>query len=447
MSEMSIAVPNAREPFSGDPVAPDEVFETSPGYHPPLIRYCRLSCHKNILAHASQFFFDMFRAGADGKAVIPMKEPSSVLYRLLILVYPAHTSLPLGLNDPSHLDDICAVHEAANKYQMVRTQGLVENMLVNSPSSTHHPHRFFAIASIRSIVPLVRKAALATLRDTVDPEVHSFRNSRRSRGTACRSSITLSSAVASAPRATFCARSPSTLRCSQFPEAHDTAEAASRGYQRHHWTPSLCGGATTRSRMVHNAGRPHERLAGIPIEEVHPPAWFRNHLRQVATALRLLPNGATAQAAVVDVGPAERHAIASCPACAQNAPQDLANFASQLVRLSELSNERSFGNPKCIICICIRITAVAYCAILDKRAQRLVGLVLANTSGSGTQNQLSYAGKDSPIRRSVISRCCSPRTVLSFIDAFPYQGSFSARLCRNRPGRRRSPTRMSNVLP
>jgi len=63
-------------------------------------------------------------------------------------------------------------------------------------------------------------------------------------------------------------------------------------------------------------------------------------MRQAATALRLLPNGATAQAAVLDVGPSERAAIAACPACAQNALQDLANFAPQLVRLVEWSNEK-----------------------------------------------------------------------------------------------------------
>ncbi|KAJ7302611.1 hypothetical protein DFH08DRAFT_638422, partial [Mycena albidolilacea] len=130
-------------------------------------------CHKNILAHASQFFFDMFREGAvcekydihkDRKVVISMKEPNTVLHRLLTLVYPAHTAgVPFALIDPTQLDDICAMHEAANKYQM--------NMLVTSPLLVAHPHRFFAIASIRGIVPLVRRAALVTLRDTVDPKV------------------------------------------------------------------------------------------------------------------------------------------------------------------------------------------------------------------------------------------------------------------------------------
>jgi hypothetical protein len=63
-------------------------------------------------------------------------------------------------------------------------------------------------------------------------------------------------------------------------------------------------------------------------------------MRQVATALRLLPNGATAHAAALDVAPAERAAIAACPACAHSVLQDLVNFASQLVRLVERSNEQ-----------------------------------------------------------------------------------------------------------
>ncbi|KAJ7696180.1 hypothetical protein B0H14DRAFT_2549630 [Mycena olivaceomarginata] len=345
---MSIAVPNAREPFSGDPVAPDEVFEPPPDIILRSSDTVDFHCHKNILAHASQFFFDMFRAGAvcenddihkDGKAVIPMKEPSSVLYRLLILVYPAHTSLPLGLTDPSHLDDICAVHEAANKYQMVRTQGLVENMLVNSPLLYAHPHRFFAIASIRSIVPLVRKVALATLRDTVDPEVPFIPEFEAITGNRVQELNNFIQRCGKRAQGHVLRTISVHVEMLTFPEAHDTAEQ-----------PLVVTNATTgrlfvwwrNDALTHGAqcGPTHERLAGIPIEEVHPPAWFRNHLRQVATALRLLPNGATAQAAVVDVGPAERHAIASCPACAQNAPQDLANFASQLVRVVELSNER-----------------------------------------------------------------------------------------------------------
>ncbi|KAJ7780473.1 hypothetical protein B0H14DRAFT_2401057 [Mycena olivaceomarginata] len=134
MSETTTTVPNALEPFSGVAVAPDEIFEPSADIILRSSDSVDFHCHKNILAHAFQFFFDMFRAGAvcenedihkDGKVVIPMKEPNTVLHRLLALVYPAHTAAPFALTDPTQPDDICAVHEAANKYQMVRTQGLV----------------------------------------------------------------------------------------------------------------------------------------------------------------------------------------------------------------------------------------------------------------------------------------------------------------------------------
>ncbi|KAJ6489901.1 hypothetical protein C8R45DRAFT_868041 [Mycena sanguinolenta] len=342
-------VPNAREPFSGEPVAPDEVFE------PPSDIILRSSdsidfhCHKNILSHASQFFFDMFRAGAvcenddihkDGKAVIPMKEPSSVLYRLLTLVYPAHTSAPLILSESAHLDDICAVHEAANKYQMVRTQGLVEDMLVNSPLLYAHPHRFFAIASIRGIIPLVRSAALATLRDTVDPEVPFIPEFEVITGNRVQELNNFIQRCGKRAHAligrTLSVHGEILARREEYPEyivMRNDGSAPLFVWWRED---------ATDSGLVHSAhcGLTYERAGGILTQEVFPPLWYRNHMRQVATALRLLPNGATALAATVDVGLAERQAIATCPACAQNAVHDLANLAPQLVKLVEWSNEK-----------------------------------------------------------------------------------------------------------
>ncbi|KAF8205220.1 hypothetical protein K438DRAFT_533886 [Mycena galopus ATCC 62051] len=353
MAETPESVPNAPEPFSGEPVPPDEVFE------PPADIILRSSdsvdfhCHKNILAHASQFFFDMFRAGAvcenddihkDGKAVIPMKEPHAVLYRLLTLVYPAHTSAPLLLTEPAHLDNICAVHEAANKYQMVRTQGLVEYMLLYSPLLYAHPHRFFAIASIRSIIPLVRKAALATLRDTVDPEVPFIPEFEVITGNRVQE---LNNFIQR------CGKRAQNLLARTLSVHSEILAFADQ------WAPNESSIVIARNDgapqlfvwwredgiengVVHasHCGPAYERVGGILTQEVLPPMWYRNHIRQVATALRLLPNGPTAQAAAIDLGSTERQAITACPACAQNALQDLANLASQLVKLVEWSNEK-----------------------------------------------------------------------------------------------------------
>ncbi|KAJ7238815.1 hypothetical protein B0H12DRAFT_1326756 [Mycena haematopus] len=351
MSETPVDVPNAPEPFSGQPIAPDEVFE------PPADIILRSSdsvdfhCHKNILAHASQFFFDMFRAGAvcenddihkDGKAVIPMKEPCSVLYRLLTLVYPAHTSAPLTLAEPSHLDDICAVHEAANKYQMVRTQGLVEYMLLNSPLLYAHPHRFFAIASIRGIIPLVRKAALATLRDTVDPEVPFIPEFEVITGNRVQELNNFIQRCGKRAHAlmgrTLSVHGEMLALPEQYEESAIIVTRNDGSSKLFVWWRE--DGTDNGSMHGANCGPTYERVGGILTQEVLPPLWYRNHIRQVATALRLLPNGATALAAVVDVGPAERQLITTCPVCVQNAVQDLANLAPQLVRVVEWSNEQ-----------------------------------------------------------------------------------------------------------
>ncbi|KAJ6562623.1 hypothetical protein B0H19DRAFT_1260187 [Mycena capillaripes] len=345
MSETPVTVPNAPEPFSGASVAPDEIFEPSADIILRSADSVDFHCHKNILAHASQFFFDMFRAGAvcenddihkDGKAVIPMKEPSAVLHRLLTLVYPAHTAAPFTLTDPPQLDDICAVHEAANKYQMVRTQGLVENMLVHSPLLDAHPHRFFAIASIRGIVPLVRKAALATLRDTVDPEVPFIPEFDAITGNRVQE---LNNFIhRCGKRAQDLAANTLSVHTEQLARADDYMEVITRNDAN--GAPFVWWRAEDGTVHAAHCGPLHERSGGIPTQEVLPPLWYRTHMRQVSTALRLLPNGATAQAAAVDVAPAERAAIAACPACAQSALQDLVNLAPQLVRLVEWSNEQ-----------------------------------------------------------------------------------------------------------
>ncbi|KAJ7032426.1 hypothetical protein C8F04DRAFT_1003925 [Mycena alexandri] len=341
MSVLDIPIPNAPEPFSGAAVAPDEIFE------PPTDIILRSSdsvdfhCHKNILAHASQFFFDMFGAVCenddihkDGKAVIPIKETSGVLYKLLILVYPAHVSAPFVITDPAQLDDICAVHEAANKYQMVRTEALVEDMLVTSPLVDAHPHRFFAIASIRDIKRLLRKAALCTLRDTVDAEVPFIPEFDAISGNHVRE---LNNFIQR------CGKRAQTL-ASQTLSIHFEMLARGEDY------PTLVTGNDATGQLYvwwredagHSTqcGPTTERMGGIPTQEILPPQWYQTHMRQVATALRLLPNGSTALAAAVDVAPAERAAISACPACQQSALQDLVNLASQLARVVEGSNEK-----------------------------------------------------------------------------------------------------------
>ncbi|KAJ7635124.1 hypothetical protein FB45DRAFT_1026018 [Roridomyces roridus] len=330
--------PNAREPFSGAAVDPDERFE------PPSDIILRSSdaidfhCHKNILAHVSPFFADMFAAVSgnqdiqkDGKAVIPLVEPSSVLYGLLPRVYPAHNARLFSLTNPADLTDICPVHEAANKFQMVRAQALIEDMLLSSPLLDTEPHRFFAIGCIRNIVPLIRKAALCTLRDTVNPIIPFIPEFELITGNRALelSNFYQRCALRAQSVAGNTHSVPHNVLVSAADEATVITSHEASGQPFVWWREE--------GHAVH-CGPIHQMVGGVWTQEVLPPQWYRNHVRQVSTALRFVPNGTTAHMSALDVAAPERAAIATCPACAQYALHDLANFAAQLKRLVEWTN-------------------------------------------------------------------------------------------------------------
>ncbi|KAJ7098447.1 hypothetical protein C8R43DRAFT_1048715 [Mycena crocata] len=101
----------------------------------------------------------------DGKTVLVLPEPSNVLYRLLILAYPEQTAAQYALTEAT-CDGISPVHQAADKYQFIRAQRLLEEMLTTSTLCNTNPHRFFAIAKLCSLPDLVRKTALCALQTT-----------------------------------------------------------------------------------------------------------------------------------------------------------------------------------------------------------------------------------------------------------------------------------------
>ncbi|KAJ7167309.1 hypothetical protein C8R43DRAFT_984819 [Mycena crocata] len=339
MAEASVLVPNALDPFSGASVSPDDPFEPLPDIILRSSDSVDFHCHKAILAHASPFFSDMFGAASgnedihkNGTVVIPLVEPSSVLYGLLPRVYPAHTSRPFSLTDPADLNDILAVHEAANKYQMVRTQGLIEDMLLNSPLLDAHPHRFFAIGSIRNINPLVRKAALCTLRDTANPVIPFIPEFEAITGNRAIELVNFLHRCGQRAQAlsssTVSVHSEMITRWEDYPTVptHRAANSQPLVWWRAQGHADHCGSMP-------------EREGGVWTQEVLPPQWYRTHVRQVANTLRLVPNGRTARTAALDVAPAERAAITACPACAQDALHDLAYFGEQLEVIINQSNE------------------------------------------------------------------------------------------------------------
>ncbi|KAJ7192667.1 hypothetical protein GGX14DRAFT_479829 [Mycena pura] len=171
MPEAPTAFEDAPPPFSGCNDA-DDTFRTPSDF---IIRShdgVEFHLHKDILKMVSHCFDGMFSVPGgdgnpcelerDGKPVVVLPEPASVLSRLLSLAYPALSPGRYTLKE-ADLDGVVALHAAANKYQFIHVQCLLERMLENSSLLESHPHRVFAIARLRDLPDLARKAALSTL--------------------------------------------------------------------------------------------------------------------------------------------------------------------------------------------------------------------------------------------------------------------------------------------
>ncbi|KAJ7445206.1 hypothetical protein B0H11DRAFT_2290997 [Mycena galericulata] len=218
---------------------------------------------------------------------------------------------------------------------MVRAQALIEDMLLHSPLLDAHPHRFFAIGCIRNITPLIRKAALCTLRDMATNPVIPFIPEFEL--------ITGNRALELVNFFQRCAlRAQSIAGSTQ--SVHHEMLALTEQYRTVITSHEASGQPFVwwrEERHGAQCGPTHEFVGGVWSQEVRPPQWYRNHIRQVASALRFVPNGATAHAAAVELAPTERAAVAACPECTQYALHDLANFAAQLKKVVEWSNEET----------------------------------------------------------------------------------------------------------
>ncbi|KAJ7907057.1 hypothetical protein B0H13DRAFT_2503901 [Mycena leptocephala] len=138
MSDKPTPIKDALAPFSGaadtltDSHPPDFILRSSDGVD--------FHVHREILKFTSDCFDGIFSVASgdgdptallrDGKPILVLPEPESVLYRLLCLAYPVRSpeQYTLGVED---LDGLLAVHEAAHKYQFIYVQRLIERMLDN----------------------------------------------------------------------------------------------------------------------------------------------------------------------------------------------------------------------------------------------------------------------------------------------------------------------------
>ncbi|KAJ7090747.1 hypothetical protein B0H15DRAFT_906719, partial [Mycena belliarum] len=175
MSDDSTAIKNAPAPFSGVPDQEgnipnsDLIIRASDGVD--------LHVHRDILMFISVFFKNILDgsgsldAERDGKPVVCLSEDSTVMHRLLCIAYPGRS---LDSVTAQILDGICGVHEAAQKYLFTGAMKLLEKMLEHPALLNVHPHRVFAIARIRDLPDLARKAALVTLSRGVCPPALDF---------------------------------------------------------------------------------------------------------------------------------------------------------------------------------------------------------------------------------------------------------------------------------
>ncbi|KAJ7853023.1 hypothetical protein B0H14DRAFT_2758947 [Mycena olivaceomarginata] len=295
--------------------------------------------HRDILKFASDCFDGMFAIPGgncdpndlrrDGKSVLVLPEPEGVLFRLLRLSYPADTVAHYTLQR-ADLDIFVAVYTAARKYQFLRVQRVLKEMLTNSPLLDAQPHRLLAIARLCDFPELSRKAALSTLTTPLSDGVPAFPEMKlvswerlarfhKSCGRKARE-IALDSIVD---------RSNSEAQPFWISNADTDHVFAWWQYYGH---SSQCTGNCKecwgyRGELVRRGSKA-------------PVKWFRGHIPRVAAQLRLWPAPATAEREAGRVAQAERLIMDACAVCSKHADADLTCFARQLAKTIDLSNHR-----------------------------------------------------------------------------------------------------------
>ncbi|KAJ7879694.1 hypothetical protein B0H13DRAFT_1630628 [Mycena leptocephala] len=339
MSKESVPVQDAPAPFSGaaDPQKgshpSDFVLRSSDGVD--------FHVHREILKFASDCFDGMFTIPGgdadpddlrrDGKPVLVLPEPETVLFRLLRLAYPAYTVADYTL-EHADLDNFFAVYKAAGKYQFLRVQYILEEMLDNSALMDMHPHRLFAITRLCNLLEPSRKAALATL------------------------------------------KSPLSLETPYFPEMKLLSWEDGHTLYRFHRLCSQKAGEIVEERLEDNPSssaswifnddtnkvftwwnynehsaqcdencRDHypsflPNRGNVRRGEKAPVQWFKDHVARLAVQLRLCPSGAIAKREARSV--ASRLILDACHGCSLAAEFDLTCFARQLAKEIDDSNNR-----------------------------------------------------------------------------------------------------------
>ncbi|KAJ7106735.1 hypothetical protein C8R44DRAFT_326414 [Mycena epipterygia] len=349
MSDQPAPFQDAPAPFSGA--------QNGLGPHRPADFILRSSdgvdfhVHKDILKFVSDFFDTMFsfpqasddpnELRRDGKPILVIPEARAVLHGLLCLAYPAQTTHG-GANDLKDFDVIVGVLEAAHKYQFIAVERLMEVRLENPVLLDAHPHRIFAIARLRKLPELARKAALSTLKYPVCPAV-SFPEMEILPWVDGHKLYAFHLACASTAQELAQENAYSARMLS---ESIPTCEPRTRDVYAWWSVPALaslplhsteCG---PREVVTNHGPGGYSCTAAVDLPHLAPAQWFQNYIERLTTALRMLPTSRTVQAETPKIRPAERAIIDACPLCLQSADNDLARFSRQLAAEIDESNRK-----------------------------------------------------------------------------------------------------------
>ncbi|KAJ7925648.1 hypothetical protein B0H13DRAFT_2568420 [Mycena leptocephala] len=329
MSQTPGTIRDGPAPFSGehdldsDFDVPDLIVRSGDGVD--------LHVHKTILKFVSTFFRNMLNGAGnptdpqrDGKPVVVLPESCIVLHRLLCLAYPGsaeHYSLTA-----QNLHGVWAVHEAADKYVFKGVLELLEKLLNNPILIDAQPHRIYAIAQIRSLPELARKAALATLAfplcppDLLFPELEEL------------------------PALTFQRLHQFHHACGQAAESIVSQNSEDMCYTNIDTSITCIGG---NSMFVWwDDHRDHSEECGSTVSSTYqdayypftPAPWFRNHISVLAPKVRAIPTRHTVDTGARTLTDSDRLLTKNCKVCLEEADHDLALLGDQLGRRIETSN-------------------------------------------------------------------------------------------------------------
>ncbi|KAJ7640038.1 hypothetical protein DFH06DRAFT_630155 [Mycena polygramma] len=340
MSGDSASIRDSPAPFSA-------VVDPENDSHPPdFILRSRDSVdfhvHREIMKFASDCFDGMFAMPGgdgdpnglrrDGKPVLILPEPAPVLYRLLRLAYPATSTAPYTLRQPD-LDHVVAVYNAAHKYQFIRVQTLLREMLSTSSLLAEQSHRFYAIGKLIDYPNLMRRAALSTLTSSGATKHPAFPEMGL---------LTWADAHKLSEFIELCGSKGEELvdlHLSPFSFHEITIGGTVFKCRRRDPTKRLFPWWIAAGHSTDCSGDcTYPRTDGDDDLHVCPTKWFRTRLEKVAAQLRVRPSHSTVKAVgELSVLDPEYDIIKACPVCQREA---VVHF-SQLLDVMEADVKRS----------------------------------------------------------------------------------------------------------